>query len=259
MKLFKSKVAVGVMAVSMAATIGTAYAAVNPNAGAQLQQWYTSASNATKAIIAGDFAAVYAGKKEELENSVEGLKNGARVSIAATGRAEVARVNTSVNGQLATYSGQIDTANGTITSGIAAEYDQLVAATNATTNGQVNAIGTVSKAGIASAIRNHEGVYSGRLSDAAAATTTQAKSDLSAKIAATKAELNRLLALEKETATTEINSNLTTKIAELKAELVALTARLKKEAEDRILAQGAALEAAALNELATIVNDITKN
>ncbi|MFD2615328.1 hypothetical protein [Paenibacillus gansuensis] len=256
MKFMKSKVAAGVLAVSMVATMGTAYAAVNPNAGTQLQNWYTATANAAKALVTGNFNSYYNAETAKLNTSVNNTINTARENIRDTGRAEVTRLNNNVNGQLNTYLGQIDSTNSSIQGSMQAEYNSFVSGINAKTNSDLAVIGTASEKSIANAVKNHEGVYTTRLNEAATKTQSEAVAALQAKIAAVKAELNGLVEQGKANATNEINANLDSKISELKATLEALTAQLTAAAQGRIVAKSDQLQAEAIDALNAVVNGI---
>jgi len=253
MKL-KNKVAAGVVVVGMVASMGTVFAATN--AGTQLQGWYTTASNAVKTAIAGDFASYYVDKTITHAAAVNDMKGQAQRDIRDAGRAQVASVNQSINNQVSEYNTQIDTAQADITSKMPAEYDTVVSTTNAITNTTIAGIGAVNKKDLTSAIKNHKDTYLNRLDTEVAANQTAAVKALNDKISAAKSQLNALLAAEQTEATNEIKTNLDNKIAALETELKTLTDNGVAAAKAEISAKGAVLLTNGLNELDAIVKGI---
>lgn len=257
MKSLKSKLAIGVVATGLVAGMGTAFAATGVDAGVQLQSWYSAASNLAKATVTGQLNTYYATKTGELNTTVTTGINAARTNIAATGRAELAGVNSEINDQKGAYLGQISNAKGAINTSIGAEYDAFVSSTNDKTNRDLAAVGVQAEKDITNAVRNHEGVYTTRLNEGVAATSTAAKNALTTAIVDAKSELNGKIAAESGQAATEVTTNLNTTIGALQTQLANSTSSKQTAAQERLAALADTLEGNAIDELDAIVQGIT--
>ncbi|KRF04457.1 hypothetical protein ASG89_21665 [Paenibacillus sp. Soil766] len=257
MKSLKSKLAIGVVATSLVAGMGTAFAA-KTDAGAQLQTWYTTASGLAKAAVTGNLNTYYGTKTEELKTTVTTGINSARTNIAATGRAELAGANKAINDQNGEYLGQINSAKTAINNSIENEYDSFVSTTNDKTNTDLAAVGVKAEKDIANAVRNHENYYSNNvLTPGVATTSTKAQTDLNTAISTTKSNLNGSITTQSEIAATEVTTNLNNTIGALETQLANSTSDKQIAAQGRISTLADKLEGDALDELDAIVQGIT--
>jgi hypothetical protein len=254
MKALKSKLAIGVIATGLVAGMGTAFAATD--AGAQLQNWYSSASTAAKFAIAGDFGSYYLGKTKALQDNVDSGIATAQVNIKNTGEAELTGVNNAINTQNSTYLGQITNKEASISGSIGAEYDGFVSTTNKATNFSLGLIEFGDNLKITSAVKKQEDLYNGNLDAGVKTTSDAATAALTKQIVDTKAALEALLATEKATATTEVKANLDTKISALQTKLSELTTQLQTAAQGKIANRADVLETKALTDLENIVKSI---
>ncbi|MEK3884353.1 hypothetical protein [Paenibacillus sp. PL2-23] len=254
MKKVKVKVAAGVVAVGMVASMGTVFAATD--AGSQLQGWYLNASNTVKEIISGDFASYQAEKQADHKKAVEGITKNAREDVRDAGRAELASTNESINAQVEKYVGQINSKQAAITGAMPGEYNRFVSETNGTTNGEVAKTGAANETSINNAIRNHNNWYQGQLTTGVNENTATQKAVLEQEIASTQAELKALLAGEQTEATNEVKAHLDSKLAALQAQLQTLANKGVAQAEKDIKQKGDELLKASLSELDSIVDGI---
>lgn len=256
MKRIKSKVAIGIVAAGMVASMGTAFAATD--AGAQIKGWYSTASSAVKATVTGDFASYYLDKTTTHAVGVVALTANSVSEVKTAGESKTQSVQNSINGQVNQYSGQIDAAQASIASSMPGEYDKFVSATNFTTNLTVGLLGAGEKKVVPAAIDAQESASVKKLSNDVSSTQAAAAQALNDKIAASKAELQRLLAEEQKTATKEVKDNLDAKIKALEDELAALAASNVTDAKAAINAKGDELLNKGLSDLDAIVKDINK-
>ncbi|KRE49179.1 hypothetical protein [Paenibacillus sp. Soil724D2] len=251
MKALKSKLAIGVIATGLVAGMGTAFAATD--AGGQLQSWYSSATKATKALVAGDVYGYVESNKAKLVSDYNTINNTAVNDVKTAGTTETARVQGSINGQVTTYSNAIDSKNASIKGNMPGEYNNVVNEANNFNNGVVWGLGEAGKFDIKKDV-NAQGTSSVKSLETAVGTTqTQAATTLTKKIEDTKAELNTLLAAERTAASQEIKDNLAAKIAAKLAELQTLADTLETANKKAITDKGASLETTGLAALESIV------
>ncbi|QHT58536.1 hypothetical protein GXP70_00115 [Paenibacillus lycopersici] len=251
MKFMKTKVAAGVVAVGMLASMGTVFAATD--AGGQLHNWYDKASSTIKGVITGEFATYKSGKIDEHNGKVATAIGKARQDIRDAGNAQIANVKSSVTSQTAAYGSQLDSAKGAILTSMPAEFDAFVSTENTKTDGDVAKAGAQNTTDINNAIKNHKGVYLGRLDTETAPTVDAKKAELRSKIDQVKQALNGALEGEKNQAAIDLQNHLKAQLDALETQLDALTQAGVNAAIDEINAKGQTVLNTALSELDNIV------
>ncbi|QHW32300.1 hypothetical protein GZH47_16790 [Paenibacillus rhizovicinus] len=259
MKFIKTKVAAGVVAVGMLASMGTVFAATD--AGGQLHNWYDAALGTVKTAINGDFATYKTTKLAAHKTAVDGIISKAQNDIRDEGNKKIGEVNAAVTSQTTQYGNQLDGAKGEILASMPAQFDAFVSTTNTATDTQLTPIATQNRTDINNAIKNHLGVYTGRLDlnnpdSRTAATLTNKKKELTDKINDVKTALQTALNSEKSTATTEIQNYLNAQLTDLEAQLQALADTGVADAKNKLDAKATTVLNNALGELDAIVDGI---
>jgi hypothetical protein len=257
-KSLKSKMAVGVVAVGLVASMGTAFAATG-GAGAQVQSWYNTAKDLAFNTVTGQAGSYAQAKLPALQTEYNGIKNTAVNNVKTAGTDAATIANNNINGKKDTYIDQINASEATITTAMPGQFDGYVSGAKTVINNGAIQAETYAENEVTSKVTGQTNTSKGLLNTSVTDTKTAAVNALTAEINATKLALQNAIATEQGTALTEVKAALEAKIVELRTQLNAFTAGKVDAAKADIQAKGVELETDATNALDALVAGITTN
>ncbi|QOS98799.1 hypothetical protein JNUCC42_20535 [Brevibacterium sp. JNUCC-42] len=253
MKKVKSKIVIGVLAVGLVGSLGTAFAAVD--VGGQLKNWYDKQFSASTASIVTETAKYGNEQKAITENELNKIKNQVSDRVKQAGTEEANRAVASLTAAKNDYLNALRGKTNEIKGNMQNEYNQKVEVIKQEINKVANHTKVNSIIDLTNKV-NHAG-EAGKQEIRTNVTSTQdkAKQELTGAINDAKNTINGLIR-EKEASTKEETKRfIDEKVAEIQKVVDESAKLLEKQAKDSIKDTGAKAEQEAKNSLDQLVAD----
>lgn len=254
MKSMKSKIAAGVVVVSVVAGTSTVFAGVD--AGAQFKNWYGSLFGKTTATIQAQVATDYAANLSDYQKEYNTLKNTSKQEIVTEAGVKVDSANSAIKGQKDGYISQINGAKADIN--VAGDFSKFVTTTNQGNDIIKEGVRKTGEADLKSTL-NKQGQDSVKeVNKQVTASKDAATQELTDKIAAAKKEIQDLVAQQATAADKSIRDHIDAKIVELRQQLQAYAAELVAQNKAKVDAEGDKVQQEATDALDAIAASINK-
>ncbi|MCM3747778.1 hypothetical protein M3223_10455 [Paenibacillus pasadenensis] len=251
MKSLKTKIAVGVLATGIVASMGTAFAGVD--IAGQFNSWYQAKFNQATGKVVADTTKDYASKLNSYNNEYNTLKNGTVNEVVVSQQEESKNSMLKLNQQKNEYISQVNAAADGLQANTAPKFEQFVNDVNGVVNGVKDQAKAYGENDLKKSVDSQTQKSVTQTGKDVAAYQKSAVDNLTAKIQERQAQLDQLIKDKAATSDSEIRAHIEAKIAELRAELTAYAkqqadlakAAVKAEADTKTAAALKALEAAA--------------
>ncbi|GGA33238.1 hypothetical protein [Paenibacillus physcomitrellae] len=254
LKSLKSKIAVGVIGVSLVAGMSTVFAGVD--AGAQFSSWYHGLFVSTSGQVQAGITADYAKKVGQYTGEYNSLKTSSKQEIKNEVGTKTTSAETAINDYKDAYVGQINTAKDNIN--VAGDFNTFAETVN---HGVDITAGQLSKAAQNDLKNTLNAQGKQSVTDVNKQVTQKkdsATADLTAKINAAKDDIQELVNEQSAVADQAIRAHIDAQIAALEKTISDYAAQLVKENKDDIDAEGDKVQDAAIAELDAIAGSINK-
>ncbi|WP_138495652.1 hypothetical protein [Paenibacillus pinistramenti] len=234
LKSLKSKIAAGVVGVSLVAGMSTVFAGVD--AGEQFTNWYSSLFSKTSSQVGTKVATDYAKQLNAYNTEYNTLKNGSTQAVKDEATAQGKAAVDAVNSQKDTYVSQIEGAANKID--VAGDFTKFVGTTNNTVDAGAKQAADYAKRDLDKAL-NTQGTQSvAAVNTQVGQAQTSATDELTKKITDTKAAIQTLVNEQAATADQAIREH-------INGQIEALRTQLTQYADDLVKAKKADVDTAA--------------
>ncbi|MGN7454328.1 hypothetical protein ACTHPH_05890 [Paenibacillus pasadenensis] len=251
-KMLKTKIAVGVVATGIVASMGTAFAGVD--IAGQFNSWYNKQFRSATTEVAVK-ALIENGKKLDAYNTeYKQLKTESVNGVVSYQKQQSEGSMKTINSQKNDYINQVNAAADSLSSKAPADFDKFVSDVNATVDTAKNLAKGVGEIDLKSSVESQSKASVEQVGKDVAAYQKSSTDNLTATIKDRQDKLSKLIEEQAAASDAEIRAHIEAKIAELRAELSAYAkqqveaaqAKVKAEADTRTKAALAALDAAAV-------------
>ncbi|QJC53997.1 hypothetical protein HGI30_22370 [Paenibacillus albicereus] len=251
-KSLKTKIAVGVVATGIVASMGTAFAGVD--IAGQFNSWYNTKFGAATTKVAVDATIDYGKKLSSYNNEYNQLKTDSTTGVTAYQKDQSDASMLAINKQKNDYITQVNAAADGLSAKAPSDFQGFVNGVNATVDGLKSEAKKYGENGLKSSVEDQSKKSVEQVGKDVAAYQKSSTDNLTATIKDRQDKLNKLIQDQAATSDKAIRANIEAKIAELRAELndyakqqvEAAKTNVKAEADTKTAAALAALEAAAV-------------